>query len=61
MSVLYERRLEVTNTRISVVTNTVASLNARVRELELLRDKVRKAQLSIQKSKQTNHQKRPSL
>jgi hypothetical protein len=61
MSALYARRLEVTNTRISVFTDTAASLNAQVRELELLRDQVKKAQLSAQQTQQTNHQNRISI
>jgi hypothetical protein len=63
MSTLYVRRLELTNTRIAVVADTVASLNAQVSELELLRDKVKKAQLSAQKTQQTktNHQNQISI
>ena len=58
MSALYMRRLELTNTRIAVVADTVVSLNAQVRELSLLRDRVKKAQMSAQKTQQTktNHQ-----
>jgi hypothetical protein len=63
MSTLYVRRLELTNTRIAVVADTVASLNAQVSELELLRDKVKKAQLSAQKTQQTktSHQNQISI
>jgi hypothetical protein len=63
MSALYVRRLELTNTRIAVVADTVASLNAQVSELELLRDKVKKAQMSAKKTQQTktSHQNQISI
>jgi hypothetical protein len=61
MSALYGRRLEVANTRISVVTDAAASLNAQVRELELLRDQVKKAQLSAQKIAADKSSKRISI
>jgi hypothetical protein len=37
--------------RLSVVNDTIASLNIRIRELERLRDQVKKAQLSARRSR----------
>jgi hypothetical protein len=49
MSALGRHLLETD--RISVVTVTIASLNTRMRELERLRAQVKKAQLSVRRSR----------
>jgi hypothetical protein len=48
-------------TRPSVLTGVTANLIAQLSELNELREQVRKAQLSAQKSQRTNHRKRTGI
>jgi hypothetical protein len=57
MSSLYNRLAEVTSARLSVVTGAAANLTAQLSELNELRERVRKAQLSARRSRRTNHRK----
>ena len=57
MSTLFNRLEDVVSTRFSVVTGVAANLVAQLSELNELRERVRKAQLSAQESQQTNHRK----
>jgi hypothetical protein len=59
MSALSRHLLETD--RISVVTDTITSLNARMRELERLRAQVKKAQLSVRRSLPNSRKKRPRI
>jgi hypothetical protein len=61
MSSLQQRIAAVTDTRFAVVINAAANLIAQLRELDRLRDRVRKAQLSARKSRRTNHRKRTHI
>jgi hypothetical protein len=61
MSSLRDRLAASTKARLSVVTGAAANLIAQLSELRELREQVRKAQLSAQKSRQTNRRKRRNL
>jgi hypothetical protein len=58
MSNLYNRLADVESTRLSVVTAVAANLVAQLSELNELRERVRKAQLSAQTSRRTDPRKR---
>jgi hypothetical protein len=58
MSTLFNRLADVASTRFSVVTGVAANLAAQLSELNELRERVRKAQLSARKSRRTSHRKR---
>jgi ribosomal protein S9 len=60
MSSLYNhnRLAEATSTRLSVVTGTAAELIAQLSELNELRERVRKAQLSARRSRRIDCKKR---
>jgi hypothetical protein len=58
MSNLYNRLADVESTRLSVVTGVAANLVAQLSELNELRERVRKAQLSAQTSRRTDPRKR---
>lgn len=61
MSSLHTRLAASAETRRSVLTGATANLIAQLSELNELREQVRKAQLSAQKSRQTKHRKRTSI
>jgi hypothetical protein len=61
MSSLRNRLAALTETRLSVVTGAAANLIAQLAELNELRERVRKAQLSARSSRQTNHRKRTNI
>jgi hypothetical protein len=50
LSSIQQRRSTATDTRLAVVINAAANLNAQLLELNRLRDLVRNAQLSARKS-----------
>jgi hypothetical protein len=54
MSFGYRSRLEVNNTRLSVVRRTLANLVTRMAELVELRNRVRWAELSARRPRRTN-------
>src|SRR5216683_1000450 len=54
MSSLQQRLTTATDTRLAVVINAVVNLNVQLCELNELRERVRKAQLSARKSPQRN-------
>jgi hypothetical protein len=58
---LRNRLAASTETRLPVVTGVTANLIAQLSKLNELREKVRKAQLSAEKSQRTNHQKRTGI
>jgi hypothetical protein len=60
MSSIQQRRSTATDTRLAVVINAAANLNAQLLELNRLRDLVRNAQLSARKSPQL-HRKRKRI
>jgi hypothetical protein len=47
----------LTDTRLASVNRTAASLRTQMYELDMLRDRVRKAQLSTLRSRRTNRRK----
>jgi hypothetical protein len=51
--------MSVFQRRLSVITDTVTSLNIRMRELERLRDQVKRAQLLARKSRPTPTESAP--
>jgi hypothetical protein len=55
---MWGSQMSIRQQRFSVVTDTIANLNARIRELERLRDQVRKAQLSARRSRPKSLRKR---
>jgi hypothetical protein len=61
MSSLRNRLAASTETRLPVVTGVTANLIAQLSELNELREQVRKAELSAQKSQQTNHRNRTHI
>jgi hypothetical protein len=58
MSALHNRLETVTDVRLSVVADAAANLIAQLSELNELRERVRKAQLSARISRRTSHRKR---
>jgi hypothetical protein len=58
MSTLYNRIETVTTTRLSGVIDAASNLIAQLSELNELRERVRKAQVSARRSRRTNHRKR---
>jgi hypothetical protein len=58
MSSLQRHIAAVTDVRLSAVTDSAASLIAQLRELDLLRERVKKAKLSARKSRRINRRKR---
>jgi hypothetical protein len=61
MSSLRNRLAALTEARLSVVTGAAANLIAQLAELNELRERVRKAELSARRSRQTNHRKRTNI
>jgi hypothetical protein len=61
MSTLHNRLAEVASTRLSVVTGAAANLVAQLAELNELRERVRKAQLSARGSRRTRHRTRARI
>jgi hypothetical protein len=59
MSTLYNRIETVTSASLSDAVDAAAKLKAQLSELNELRERVRKAQLSARRSRRTNHRKRP--
>ena len=57
MSSLQCRIAPLTDTRLASVNRTAASLRTQLYELDRLRDRVRKAQLSALRSRRTNRMK----
>jgi hypothetical protein len=58
MSTLYNRPAYVASARLSAVTGVAANLVAQLSELNELRERVRKAQLSARSSRRTGSRKR---
>jgi hypothetical protein len=58
MSARNNRLETVTDVRLSTVTDAAANLVAQLSELNELRERVRKAQLSARRSRRTRHRKR---
>jgi hypothetical protein len=57
MSTLDNRLADVANTRLSVVADAAANLTGQLSELNELRERLRKAELSAQTSRRTNPRK----
>ena len=57
MSALQQRTAAVTDTRLAAITHTAANLKAQLCELNRLRDRVRRAQLSARSSRRIDHSK----
>ena len=57
MNALERRTAAVTDTRLAAITDTAANLKAQLCELDRLRDRIRKAQLSARGSRRIDHSK----
>ena len=57
MSSLQQRIAAVSDTRLAAITDTAANLKAQLCELNRLRDRVRRAQLSARSSQRIDHSK----
>jgi len=57
MSALQRRTAAVTDTRLAAITDTAAILKAQLYELNRLRDRIRKAELSARRSRRIDHSK----
>jgi hypothetical protein len=57
MSTLDNRLADVANTRLSVVADAAANLTGQLSELNELRERLRKAELSAQTARRTNPRK----
>jgi hypothetical protein len=57
MSDLQRRTAAVIETRLAAITDTAANLKAQLCELNRLRDRIRKAQLSARRSRRIDHSK----